>query len=69
MSTANPLSPSTLTDIRRVFRQTAETLKAQWDKPFLKRYLQREHDLRRIGGCNQALTDAVSMFSVSARLY
>ena len=49
----------------RAFQQVEQTMIKQCQKPFLKRYLQRDADLRRISLCNQTLQDAVSVFSVS----
>ncbi|KAK2463882.1 hypothetical protein APHAL10511_004054 [Amanita phalloides] len=37
-------------------------------RPFLKRYLKRDDILRQISECDKALTDALSMFSISIQL-
>ncbi|KAJ7202553.1 hypothetical protein GGX14DRAFT_370302, partial [Mycena pura] len=46
------------------FTQVRDLLVKQARRPFLKRYLKREENLREIAGCDTAITDALSQFSV-----
>ncbi|KAK7677870.1 hypothetical protein QCA50_019182 [Cerrena zonata] len=43
-------------------------LKKQAHRPFLKRYLKRDEIQRELAGCDQALEDALNMFSVSIQI-
>ncbi|KAJ7194851.1 hypothetical protein GGX14DRAFT_377636 [Mycena pura] len=50
------------------FTQVRDLLIKQARRPFLKRYLKREENLREIAGCDTAITDALSQFSLSVQL-
>ena len=47
------------------FKGVHVLLQKQVHRPFLKRYLKRDDILRSINGCDRALNDALSLFSVN----
>ena len=50
------------------FQMVAQMMQKQAERPFLKRYLKRDDITRQIRECNDALTSAVDVFSVSRSL-
>ena len=55
--------------VYRAFKAVHILLQKQVHRPFLKRYLKRDDILRNINGCDAALSDALSLFSVRIRLF
>ncbi|KAL5525571.1 hypothetical protein ACEPAG_6907 [Sanghuangporus baumii] len=50
------------------FKSVHVLLQKQVHRPFLKRYLKRDDILRNINGCDAALSDALSLFSMSIQI-
>ncbi|KAF9042654.1 hypothetical protein BDZ89DRAFT_1128556 [Hymenopellis radicata] len=52
-----------MTKLDRVFESVRDFLIKEADRPFLKRYLQRDENRREIAGCDNLLHEAFGMFS------
>jgi hypothetical protein len=50
------------------FRGIEKFIHKQVIRPFLKRYLKREEDARKIVSCDASLTDSVSLFSIAIQI-
>ncbi|KAF8584749.1 hypothetical protein K439DRAFT_1653139 [Ramaria rubella] len=50
------------------FRRVEHFVQKQVSRPFLKRYLKRDEDARKIAVCDASLTDCVSLFSLAIQI-
>ncbi|KIJ32257.1 hypothetical protein M422DRAFT_265910 [Sphaerobolus stellatus SS14] len=55
-------------NLTEAFRSIEQFIHKQVSRPFLKRYLRRDEDARKIISCDASLTDAVSLFSVAIQV-
>ncbi|EIN05641.1 hypothetical protein PUNSTDRAFT_46534 [Punctularia strigosozonata HHB-11173 SS5] len=54
--------------LTEAFAQVHVVLQKQAHRPFLKRYLKRDEDLRELAACDGMLTDAMSLFGLSIQI-